>query len=167
MNDTTTTPLFDTPLHTLLCALGFAEGEGHFALDDPDTPRQVTIEAPTGYGFVIPLPDTGLGWQLDAIFYALDGFDPEIEDTARQARREGYGRREWHDILIATDIWCDMQVVRMLKDTDGLLQLMRLDPRTMPRDRFLDSLCVDVASMSGTVLFTLLDVYLKHTEQSA
>lgn len=167
MNDTATTPLFDTPLHTLLCELGFADGEGDFALDDLDTPRQVTIETPTGYGFVIPLPGTGLDWQLDAILHALDGFAPEAEDTAQQARKEGYSRREWHDILIATDTWCDMQAARIRADAYGLTRLMSLDPRTMPRDRFLNSLLVDVASMSGTVLFTLLDVHLKNTEQSA
>lgn len=162
MKNVESTPLFDCPLHALLTDLGFSDGDGGFTFDTPTAPRQVTIETPTGYGFIIPLPDTGLEQQLNVILHTLDGFNPGAEDTEEQAQLEGYDDpREWHDVLIATRAWCGMQANRIRDNEYGLIRLMRLDPHAVTSSRFLLDLHTGVSCSSGTIMFTLLDEYLK------
>lgn len=162
------TPLFECPLHTLLGDFGFNDGDGGFTLDDPTEPHHVTIIAPTGYGFSIPLPDTGVENQLTAVMHVLDGFDPETEDTEEQARSEGYDDpQDWHDVLVATRAWCDMQIARIQSDKYGLIRLMRLDPHAMPTEGFLLDMWSAMNTKNGTILFTLLDEYLKSIDHPA
>ena len=168
MKNIESTPLFYCPLHILLTDLGFSDGDGGFTLDDPTAPRQVTIETPTGYGFIIPLPDTGLEQQLNVILHTLDGFNPGAEDTEEQARSEGYDDpREWHDVLIATRAWCGTQANRIRDNEYGLIRLMRLDPHAMPTEGFLLDMWSAMNTKNGTILFTLLDEYLKSIDHPA
>ena len=128
----------------------------------------MTIETPTGYGFIIPLPDTGLEQQLNVILHTLYGFNPEAEDTEKQARSEGYDDpREWHDVLIATRAWCDMQTTRCRISGYALIRLLQLEPHTMPHEEFLLDMWSAMNTKNGTILFTLMNEYLKSIDHPA